>query len=99
MFSKSKGIGTGGGGTGAENIVETSINYAMSSVDDYIAGTGTINITFPPKATAIKGFWIDCISGTLSLIADATIESSSTLTTGVKGYFTYLSGDDVWRQN
>jgi len=80
-------------------IVETTVNYQVTADDTYVAGDGAINITFPPKATFKHGFWVDCVSGPLALIADATIEAPTTLTTGMKAYFTYLSGADVWRQN
>ena len=93
-------IDPGGGGAGVSSftgdIQEKAVNYQILVTDGYVAMTGTVNATLPAIASATEGVWIDCVSGTTTVLGDASIEAPTILTPGMKGYFVPLAAS--WRQ-
>ena len=68
--------------SGGQDIVAVTTTYQVQVDDDIVSATGTFTVTLVPIATAVKEVTIVAISGTITLAADATIQTPTTLTTG-----------------
>jgi len=69
--------------SGQEVIVETSVDYQSFNVDDKINADASLTVTLVDFADAIKQVTISSTNGTVTLAGDVTIESPTSITTGV----------------
>jgi len=77
-------------------IVETDVNYQVVLGDKFINCLGSITITLINIANAVDEITITSTNGTVTLAADATIQTPSTFTTGTGG--TVYPARGQWHQ-
>ena len=81
--------------------VEASADYQVQEFDDAISCDGTFNVTLLPKANIVfpDGHPIEVSStnGTITLLADADIQGSATVTNGTSVELFFTRGQ-WWRK-
>lgn len=80
---------------GFQYIIPVTDDYQVRVVDDIIVCDGTFDVTLPPKTIVKKSVTIISTNGTITLLADADIETPSTLTNGTAETFA-LAFDKWW---
>ena len=80
-----------------ETIVEADTTYQVAPSDDIVNCEGTFTVTLPPYLTGAQSIAITSTNGTITLSADATIQGSTTLTTGTGAEF-YPARGQWWRK-
>lgn len=59
-----------------QKIVEVSTNYTASLDDDIILASGSITITYPDPALAVKSLTVRSLSGNVTLASSGPIEAT-----------------------
>lgn len=84
-------------GGAAQQIAVVTGTYQTLPADDIVNASGTFTVTLPAAASFIHEVTITCISGSISLAADTTINNSSPITAVSSATF-YIAGTTWWRK-
>lgn len=82
-------------------VVEATANYQVQLFDDAVNCNGTFNVTFLPKNIIRPGdghpIEVSSTNGVITLLADADIQGSATITNGTSAEFYFATGQ-WWRR-
>ena len=95
------GGGGGGGGITFMNIIEVSANHLVSTSDDIVVGTGTLDVTLLPVTNGLKSLTVKSTTGSaVTVIADGSelIEGSPTRVLGSEESITIVpTNNNDWQ--
>lgn len=85
------------GGIDTQNIVSVAVAYQSLPRDDIISANGTFDVTLPPFASAVKQITIQCITGLITIVADATIQAPTSVS-AASSVTVFPAGGQWWHK-